>query len=133
MGKVISIKRARLKRTSAELNSLLSENDVQAQIIQALEMAGILCFRNNTGRKGHIRFGLGVGSPDIIVILKPSGRFVGLEVKKPRKDADQNQVNWGAFCIAHGGYWGVVTSAEQAVSLINQLRGSYAGQPGNKQ
>lgn len=44
-------------------------------------MRNINCWRNNTGRKGNVSFGM-VGSSDILGIMT-GGRFLAIEVKKP--------------------------------------------------
>lgn len=67
------------------------------------------------------------GLPDIICCYK--GRFVGLEVKRPGKDATELQ----AFTIEQirraGGVAGVVHSVEEALGLLQTVTESPDGGP----
>ena len=67
------------------------------------------------------------GLPDIICCYK--GRFIGLEVKRPGRDATELQ----AFTIKQirlaGGIAGVVHSVEEAVTLLQTVTGSPDGGP----
>jgi len=67
------------------------ETGIQKQILDFLHSIGVGAWRNQTGRRGGITYGLCVGSSDII------GRFHGLflciEVKQPGEEptADQQE------------------------------------------
>lgn len=78
-------------------------------------------------------FGL-PGQPDIVGILRPSGRFFGREVKQPGrsvlKDGSEGahkhqprpeQRAWGDLIRASGGDWGVWRSAAEAVEDLRRL------------
>jgi len=72
------------------------EGIIQKQILDYLRWMHILCWRNNTGRRGGVSYGR-IGSSDILGILKPSGRFLAIEVKKPGEKPTQEQIAflWG--------------------------------------
>lgn len=81
--------------------------------------------RMNTGRRRYIAFGE-LGQADVWAILKPSGRLVTLEVKKPGEDAEPHQDAWGATVTAAGGVYAVVRSAEDARAVIDRACGDGA-------
>ena len=74
------------------------EADIQAAILDWLKLHGLFCWRNNTGsfareyktrdgqwRRTFFRAGF-AGSADILGVL-PGGRFLAIEVKRPRVGA----------------------------------------------
>ena len=81
---------------------------------------GARVWRNNVGTaqtdKGFIRFGLCVGSCDLIGIYK--GRFVGLEIKQPGKKPTPEQSNFIDMINRLGGIAGICTCAEDVKKLL---------------
>ena len=71
------------------------EQIIQTQILDYLRTLHFFCWRNNTRclRVGGrlMQFGK-VGSADILGILKPSGRFLAIEVKKPGEKPSDEQI-----------------------------------------
>jgi hypothetical protein len=65
----------------------------------------------------RISFGL-PGSPDIIGILPPHGRFVGIEVKVPGNTQSDQQRNFGAVATEQGALYIVAHSVDEAVAAI---------------
>ena len=57
----------------------MKENEIQKQILKTLESMGIFAWRNNTGGRGKLRFGI-KGQADITGILN-GGRRLEIEVK----------------------------------------------------
>jgi hypothetical protein len=57
----------------------VKESDIVKNCLTYLRLKNHMAWRNNTGRRGRISFGLR-GSPDIIGIM-PDGRFLGVECK----------------------------------------------------
>lgn len=92
---------------------------VVSPALALLKAAGYLVFRNNSGRMGprHTQFGLGVGSADIIGLLK-SGRFFAIECKALKGKASMDQVAWGTAVIANGGHFGFVKTPEEAIETV---------------
>lgn len=68
------------------------ETELQHEILQYLKLRNIFCWRNNAGLviKGRVIHMSPAGSPDIIGVM-PDGRFLGIEVKLPRKDLSDKQ------------------------------------------
>lgn len=85
--------------------------------LELLKAAGILCWRNNSGRRARVQFGLGTGSADIIGILS-DGRFFALEAKLPKGKLTGEQVAWGNAVLRANGFWAVIHSPEAAISLV---------------
>jgi hypothetical protein len=108
-------------------------------------MPGVRVFRNNSGalplgEGGFLRFGLGEGSCDLIGIVRvvscccerPDefcsgqdrlvGRFFALEIKRPGKKPDADQLAWMAAIRSLGGFACVVTSVEEARDAVERCR-----------
>ena len=81
-------------------------------------------WRNNVGaaRDGgrFVRFGL-PGSADITGILQ-DGRRREIEVKGPRGRLSEKQKNFGAMIEKFGGVYGVVSSAAEAIELLETAK-----------
>lgn len=100
----------------------MRESDLMRLIQVALSEAGHRVFRNNTGvaktATGQtIRFGLGVGSPDLVGWSR-DGHFVGVEVKTTTGRVSPEQEAWLANINAAGGIGVVMRSTD----LPPQLR-----------
>jgi hypothetical protein len=84
------------------------ESVVQGQIVAYLETRhDFFFYRNNTGvaevGNRRIRFG-SKGSSDLIGVLAPSGRFVGIEVKRSSGGRrSPAQIRWAEQIQRHGG------------------------------
>lgn len=92
------------------------ERDIQAELLRYLTLKGVFCWRNNTGaavlQSGHFaRFG-SPGSADILGVLAPSGRLLGVEVKRPRRKPTVLQQAWLESVLAAGGVACCVDSIE---------------------
>ena len=88
---------------------------------------GVRVWRNNTGvgaAQGgfSVRYGLGVGSADLVGLIAPSGRFFALEVKGPKGKCSPDQVAWLAFVRSMGGYAAVVRSVPEALAAVEEAR-----------
>ena len=99
------------------------ETIIQQAIRKALGLdPRVALFRNNTGgyKKGDhfVRYGLAVGSSDLIGILRQNGRFVALEVKVPGKGPEPDQEIFIDFVRREGGFAAVVHSVEEARAAI---------------
>lgn len=111
----------------------MSESKIQRDIELAIGAeTDLLLLRNNvgqaehvnaeTGRVYHMPYGLGVGSPDLVGILGPHGRWFCLEVKapgeKPRPDQEQCHRAWRRF----GAFVATVHSVEEARAALERAR-----------
>ncbi len=104
----------------------MSEQALTRAIVDRLNIApGVVAWRNNTGvariRGSHVRYGLGVGSADVIACVE--GRFVGIEVKLPKGEgASGDQLAWMGEVRRQGGFACVVRSVEEALAAVERAR-----------
>jgi len=125
----------------------MTEGEIQSEIRLALGMRGdVRLFRNNQGLAWQgkvvartsttitlslprvVRFVLAEGGSDLIglqqVTITPEmvgqsiGAFVAMEVKKPNKDAEDQQEKFLNMVRGLGGKAGVVRSAEDALRVL---------------
>lgn len=89
----------------------------------------VVLWRNNTGSALQdygsaglkpLRYGLAVGSSDLIGLVRPSGRFVALEVKSPRGQVSREQAMFLALVESMGGVARVVRSVDEARAAIEE-------------
>lgn len=110
----------------------MKESEIQAQIRQALGREhDLTLWRNNVGvaemwssagKPQAVRYGLCVGSSDLIGLLAPAGRFVALEVKKPGEKPTEEQRKFMAHVRQMGGFAAVVRSADEARAAVQRAR-----------
>jgi len=77
--------------------------------------------RNSVGfdREHKSRYGLGVGSPDLVGALR-GGRAFGCEVKTPTGRLSPEQRAWWRAAHAWGIQGGVANSVDQALALLDE-------------
>jgi hypothetical protein len=100
----------------------LAEHIIQSRILKEASKLGARVFRNNVGvawnKIGNpIRFGLAVGSADIIGIYK--GKFLSIEVKRPGKKLRKEQQLWLDMVNKHGGIAIVCDDEKKLKSLLD--------------
>lgn len=105
----------------------MPEREVQHAIRLALgRMTDLVLWRNSTGvartEDRVMRYGLCVGSSDLVGILAPSGRFLALEVKTPIGRLTLEQRQFLELVRRRGGFACVVRSVEEAVAAIHRAR-----------
>ncbi len=109
------------------------EGIIQRDIEAALGAEpGVLLLRNsvgkatftnpNTGAACHVPFGLGVGSPDLVLFLAPDGTACGLEVKVPGEEADEHQARCHRIWRTFGVHVEVVHSVGDALAALERAR-----------
>ncbi len=103
------------------------EKSLMTRIVTAVAASGVIVMRNNVGvakmAGGFVRYGLGPGSPDLICIVPPFGKFLGLEVKRPKRGrVEAHQERWHAMARRYGAVCGVVDSVEAALALVEEAR-----------
>jgi hypothetical protein len=94
------------------------ESRLTRKIMQTLlEEQGIFCF------KVHGNIYMYSGLPDLICCI--DGRFLGLEVKVPGRAnrVTPRQRHVGDLITEAGGEWSVVSSVDQALDVVERLRG----------
>lgn len=84
--------------------------------IAVLYRNNVGALKDSTGRL--VRYGLGVGSSDLIGIRKSDGRMVAIEVKVPGKNATPEQQQFLNIIKRHGGLAGVAHNVEEARKII---------------
>lgn len=107
----------------------MTEKQLQAQIVHALNLAGCWVWSVNAGKikiqsQSGIRFfsGAPTGHSDIQGILKKTGQFIAIEVKLPkrRKFITYPQQKFLDQVKESGGISGIATSPDEALAIINQ-------------
>ncbi len=98
----------------------MSETALMLAIREAVCALGHPCWRNNVGKLQDARgrwvtYGLGIGSPDLIGIVRPTGRMLCIEVKVPGKDPEPHQECWHRAARAAGALVIVAHSVEEAI------------------
>jgi hypothetical protein len=72
----------------------MRETELMGAIRDAVNRSGLArLWRNNVGCLQGVRYGLAVGSADLIGVSR-DGRFVSIEVKTARGRASKEQVAW---------------------------------------
>ena len=104
----------------------MSESKIQREILKYLETAPSVAyfFRHNVGAfklKGrYVRFGV-PGQSDILGILK-GGRFLAIEVKRPKKNRTPAQVEFQETVNNAGGLAFVARNIEDVMFEIEEAR-----------
>lgn len=99
------------------------EGRIQASILRYLKSTGLLHWRQNSGTlvMGKYRITLGMkGLPDIIIIIPPTGRFLGLEVKAPKGTWRPAQREFCNKLTDAGGIYRLVRSIDDAKAAIHE-------------
>ena len=90
------------------------ESSIQGDIIKYLEARGHIAVRVARSNKS--------GIPDLIVCLRPSGRFVGIEVKRPEdNNPSALQTRQLRRITAAGGLAIIATGVEDVRKLLTSL------------
>lgn len=88
--------------------------------------ADLRLFRNNVGVAefygSKVRYGLLVGSSDLIGILAPSGRLISLECKSETGRLTDEQDKWLRMVRRMGGFACVVRSVAEARAALKRAR-----------
>lgn len=106
----------------------MSETQLVKSILDALAIEpGVVAWRNSVGNRGHLRFGLGTGSADIICCVEPNGRFVGLECKVADGILSIPQWEWGQSVLRCGGAYVVIHSVLEALRVVRAVKAAKAG------
>jgi hypothetical protein len=100
------------------------EAPIKARIRAALIEAGCLVWVHDVDyRLG--KTGLGRGTSDLICIVPPRGRFLGVEVKRPGyspSDVRAEQRAWIDAVRKFGGVAGIATDVASALALVREAR-----------
>jgi hypothetical protein len=122
----LSSNRSRPKKEATLKDGSRPEKYIQRDILNWLQDSGLLHWRQNSGVvfTGNRRINLGEeGLPDIVVVIPPHGRLVGLEVKSAKGRLRPAQREFMERVRATGGYYHVVRSLEQAMDAVAKSMG----------
>lgn len=94
----------------------MTEQDIQRDILDYLKIRGVEAWKNHIDRR---RYTVGrVGAPDIIGYL-PGGRFLAIEVKRPRGGVvSQAQDEWIERAMTAGCCAFVARSLDEVVEIM---------------
>lgn len=97
------------------------EKFIQKRILDWLKETGLIYWRQNSGTvfvgKRVVKLGEG-GLPDIVIVVPPGGRILGLEVKSANGKLRPAQVVFRDGLRENGGYYFVVRSLEDAKDAV---------------
>jgi hypothetical protein len=105
----------------------MTETQLMLNIRDALLATGkVMLWRNNVGsarvkstdnsKPRWLTYGLGTGSPDLVGMLKGSGRFAAWEVKMPGEEPTTEQLCWHKAARDAGALVIVSHSVDEALS-----------------
>ena len=100
----------------------MTESELQSAILLAVPMSDCRIHRNNIGvtrtGKRTIRYGLWIGSADLIGILR-DGRFLAIEVKTAIGRQTAAQVAFASMVVSFGGVFILARSVSDALDGIH--------------
>ncbi len=104
----------------------MREKLLQSAIMAVLNHKDSPCrlWRNNVGvvPGTFVRYGLGVGSADLVGLVVPTGQFLACEIKTPIGRLSKEQKAWISTINRLGGLAVVLRSVEEAEALVKRLR-----------
>ena len=99
------------------------ESDLVHASREALCRAGALCWRNNVGvaklARGAVRYGLGIGSADLVGCYR--GRFFGVELKSATGRQSPEQIAWQRAVEQAGGLYVLARAGESVPELVARV------------
>jgi hypothetical protein len=106
-----SIQREIEAEIGAEPDLLLFKNSV-----------GLARYVTDDGKEFRVPYGLGIGSPDLVGILAPFGRWLCLEIKVPGEVAEPHQEKSHAVWRKFGAFIRTVSSPAEARAALDEAR-----------
>lgn len=103
----------------------------ESQILHDVRLAlgriqGLTIWRNSVGVGAtgtrYQRYGLCVGSTDLIGIMAPTGRMFCLEIKSARGRLTRQQRMFASLIRSHGGFCAVARTVHEAQMAVNRAR-----------
>lgn len=99
----------------------MKESEIQKNIIDELNNRNCKVWRANAGT---VRVGgrtiklLPKGFPDVFGVRLDDGKFLGLEIKKPKGRVSDEQIKFREFAEEHNILYGIAYSVEDAIKII---------------
>lgn len=97
------------------------EAKLQSKVLAWLKDTGLLYWRQNSGQlhMGQRVINMGPsGLPDIVVILPPGGRFLGIELKSPDGKQNDAQVEMATRMLQTGAVYTVCRSIQEVMDVV---------------
>ncbi len=81
-------------------------------------------WRNNVGfdKETRVKYGLGVGSADLVGFIHSTGRFFAIEVKTPTGRIRKEQKLWIDFVNSRGGYACIARSVAEGLEHLERAK-----------
>ena len=108
----------------------MAERDLKRTVLDYLTLHRIVHWQANTGAvrfqgktpgKGRfVRFG-SAGQPDIMVLLKPRGQFLGIELKAEGRNQSRAQIQFQAMVESTGALYAVCQSLEEVIAALGRV------------
>jgi hypothetical protein len=118
----------RYLEVGANLQKLEPESSVLKKVTEALwAYGGVHVMRNSVGLARHgarrVRYGLEVGSADLVAIVAPYGKWLCIECKRPKNSKESEaQTKWLEKMRRYGAVAAVVRSAAEVGPLVELAR-----------
>lgn len=97
------------------------EAKLQSRVLAWLKDTGLLHWRQQSGNlfMGTRRVNMGpAGLPDIVVILPPGGRFLGIELKSPDGKQNESQIDMATRMLQVGAVYTVCRSIQEVMDVV---------------
>lgn len=106
----------------------IRETDILRICLRWLQLQGIYCWRQNQGalsavsrgKRRFFRFATATGISDIVGLLRPAGRFLAVEIKRPGRSLTVEQAAFLATIRDHGGVALCVHSLEELQEALRR-------------
>lgn len=109
----------------------MKESEIQKQIITTLNQGPYKVWRANAGT---VRVGgrtiklLPKGFPDVFGVRLKDGKFIGIEIKKPKGRTSEEQLAFQSWASDHNVIYGIAYSVEDAIQIVEgDLNGGTEG------
>ena len=113
-------------RPKALKDGSVPEKVIQKQILDWLKATELLHWRQNSGNvfvgKRMIRLG-DIGLPDIVIVIPPNGRLLGMEIKSAKGRLRPEQEEFMRAARNCGAFYRVVRSLDQAMDAVAETMG----------
>jgi hypothetical protein len=100
------------------------ESDLVKAVLELLALRSVCAWRANAGvvKLGRRLIRLGpAGMPDVLAVLRPGGRLLGIECKAPRGRLRPSQVAFRDNLLAAGGLYLVIRSLDELADALDAL------------
>lgn len=114
------MKRAKLE---AEIQRQIeAEIGAEPDLLLLKNSNGVARYTTDDGKSFTVPYGLGTGSPDLVGILAPLGRWFCLEIKCPSEEPRPTQVQCHAVWRNFGAFIRTVTTPKEARAALDEAR-----------